>query len=346
MDMNQQDSTYRATPATTILLSLLACISLGLGGTVRLSVLCLVFLPLGAALLGYARLVSGTPLVWLASVPAYFGAYFLDGTFEGAALTAVGVGGAVAVWLFAAKPLTKTQTLVRIAVAMGACLCGWLIVLFAVSFGAPTPTRISEVFEAGIQQLTNQIVNEFLQLKALVGEELFAGAEALLDPKQLEATIRLGAALLPGFMILLTEAAAYIALCFYRLTVRICKTPQLTADGPYYVTTSPLSAVIYTVAYVISIFTSFSQGGIGTAAVICANLTTVFAPGLLLTGLNTLRSLVRNPLFSRMRVVTIIICVALLLFLPSVLLSCIIFIGIWTTIFAWRIRNKYNHRGQ
>lgn len=337
-------SVYEAKPAAIVLLLLLSCGALLAGALPEYRLFSVVLFPLGAALLAYTRVLTGSLFVYAAVVPAYVAAGLISHSFLSALTVVIGAAGAVVLSLYASSPLRKAQLVMRVALGMGILTLVCFLLQFANEYGTVTPAHLREVFENGISEWTEVIAETFRQLLAALPEDAVSQFEGIYNEQTAQALVNTIASILPGAAVLLTELMAYLCVCFFRLTAKICRTPALTQPSPYCIAVNPATGLLYMISYLVIVFTTGDGTAIPVSVIVCSNLCIIVAPGLLLSGLNILRFMLSSPALSRARIPVLIVGILLFLFSPTLVFSILILIGVWSGISGWLLTRRGGNR--
>ena len=362
----QDQPKHKPTPGASVrLLLLLLCI---VGGAVcgicgdLLSAA--VFAAPTAGLFAYCYLLTFSPLVLAAPVISAVAAIAATGNFYHGLQALLYLPLAVSVCLSLFRARTKTQTVIRGAIAVGISALVLFLISYMMTYGtvAPSALRTSyiEFFENMRTQMTDSMIAGYEAMEEAAAQ-MPSGDSALSHPiidgaqtdavtdasdaeKHSAATIAYIRAMvdlsvnsvklaMPAIAAIAAQVISYIAVSLYAGLTRLFRTMKMR-PRVFRITVSRTAAVIFVIAYLINFFPI--GGSISMIQIASANMATLLMPGVFLMGLRSLANRAKDPLRRRSFILTAVVLGVLVFVYPSYAIFFILIDGIGEIFFGGR----------
>lgn len=318
---------------------------------------------LTAGLYSYTFLLSFAPAAMFIPAAASPIAAVLAGSFYAAAQALLFLPLGVSICLSMLKLRQKTAAVVRGAITFGISAITLFLISYIMAHGTVSPAALKEsynnTFETVRQQMTDSMITAYEAMEQAAQIPTDGGfshpvidgtdpAPNPVDPEKAEAqsaalrtyitamvdmsvnSVKLAT---PALLAVFAQIISYLAVGIYRTMTRICKTPYML-PRTYRITVSRLSAVIFTVSYLINLFQSSSA--VTVTGIATANLATLLMPGVFVMGLTSLVRRAKDPIRRRSFFITAAVLVFLVIFSPSYAVFFILVDGIGEIFFGGR----------
>lgn len=307
----------RPTRGKISLLFILTLISACFGALFAGSFADVIFISLSVGLCAAALVYSGSFLPVLAALPAYVLALVLSRDFVGA-LASIEFVPASLVILRAYK---KGRDLVSATCRAAAALAAFELLMFSV-------TALSLYGGIGVLQIRTLIENVHTEFTdALFGAlSSIPQTSVAISYETVSESVAYFLMLTPGIFITLYTAAAFFSLRIALFTLKRLGAKELIYEEMREYRISRTAALVYIVAYLVSVF--FSGKKVNTTSAVLENLVIILTPGLALYGIKDFVKR-RKERPSTFPVFFILMMILLLFTTPSLFFGILCFMGAW-----------------